>query len=425
MDDTAVLLKLRSELSRELQENLLPYWLKQAVDNENGGYTGRINYRNETDPHALKGAILHTRLLWTFSACYKKFGHPDLKKAARRTYDYLVTHFLDEQYGGVFWELDAKGKVNDGRKYIYAHAFAIYAFSEYAEAFSDSSAFNLAVELYRLIELKSADPVNGGYFEAFSRDWELLEDVRMSEKDLNEPKSMNTHLHLLEAYTNLYRYSPLPGLHTRLSSLIKIILECIINEKGTSLVVFLDSDWAPRSRIISYGHDIEASWLMMEAARVLADDQYSVRVTTTCMKIARAVLNNGLDHDGGLLNEADPTGIIDYDKEWWPQAEAMTGFLNAWEHDGDHAFLEAAVKVWNFIQKYIVDHEYGEWIPRVDREGVSYKDDKVRNWKSGYHNIRACLEGIQRIERLTGAEIESREYDPAIERSGSLEEGEL
>ncbi len=407
MDEVAVLKKLGDELSKELLNNIIPYWTNNAIDEQNGGFVGRIAYDNTVDAAASKGLIMNARLLWAFSACHRRFRSKILKDLADRAYSYLLSQFFDNEYGGFYWMLNAKGEVLDDRKHIYAQSFAIYALAEYFMVFGCRTALDIAENLYQLVESKSADPINKGYFEAFSRDWQLHEDARLSEKDINEPKSMNTHLHLLEAYTNLYRCNKSKDLKNKLRSLIQLFLDHIIAEDGTHLVNFLDDDWKPKSKIISFGHDIESIWLLQEATEVIDDQALREQVIQSGTTIVRYVLEKGLDQDGGLLTEIDDNGITNDDKEWWPQAEALVGFLNAYENTGDQVFLDASLAVWEFIKKFIVDFKNGDWVARVNRDGISYEDDKVCDWKCSYHNSRACLEGMHRTTRAAN-KIETR-----------------
>lgn len=407
MDEVAALTKLAEELDRELSGNIIPYWTGHVIDEQDGGFVGRITYDNTVDAAAPKGFIMNARLLWTYSACYRRFNREILKDLAERAYSYILSHFFDDEYGGFYWMLDAKGQVLEDRKHIYAQSFAIYALSEYSLAFGCQTALDIADNLYHLVEMKSSDLKNGGYFEAFSRDWQPHDDVRLSEKDINEPKSMNTHLHLLEGYTNLYRCNKSKELKSKLGMLVQLFLDHIIAEDGTHLVNFLNDDWKPKSKIISFGHDIESIWLLQEATEAIDDKALRKQVIRSGTAIARHVLEKGLDQDGGLLTEADHNGITNDDKEWWPQAEAMVGFLNAYENTGDQVFLEASLAVWQFIKKFIVDFENGDWVARVNCDGIPYKDDKVCDWKCGYHNSRACLEGMYRSTRAAN-KIETR-----------------
>ncbi len=401
MKQTEILTRLKEEFNNELKQNILHYWLKYTMDEKNGGYVGTINCDNIPQYDDPKGGILHSRILWTFSAAYKVFGNEEYKIAADRAYEYLKNHFIDKVYGGTFWLVDASGNPFDDRKHVYAQAFSIYSLAEYYLAVKDEEALNQAINLYNLIEKHASEPKNGGYFEAFSREWNLIEDVRLSDKDKNEPKSMNTHLHILEGYTNLYRAWPNSQLKEQLTTLVQIFIDKIVNESTTSMINFMDLDWTPKSDIISFGHDIETTWLLCEAVNLLDNDDLIHTVNNIAISVTESVIRNGVDKDGGLLNEANLSGIIDSDKDWWPQAEAVIGFLNAYEISGKKEYLQASFDSWAFIKSCLIDYTYGEWYEKVNQQGEPYKEmDKVRSWKGPYHNGRAALEVIERVDRL-------------------------
>tara|TARA_R110000868_G_scaffold294140_1_gene554701 strand:+ start:47821 stop:49056 length:1236 start_codon:yes stop_codon:yes gene_type:complete len=400
MSEQEILNTLCDQLGQEFMEDLLPFWTKYAVDEENGGFVGRITFDNQKIYDSHKGGILNARLLWAFSAAYNRFKLPELEEAAKRTYSYFKNNFVDKKYGGFFWMIDAKGNIVDDKKHIYTQAFGIYGLVEYYSAFKDREALKLAYNIYALIEKHAVDNKYGGYFEAYSREWKLNDDVRLSAKDKNVPKSMNTHLHILEAYTNLYRYAPTDELKIKLEMLIEYFCKYIINNENTGLINFFDVDWTPKSSITSYGHDIEASWLLVEAAEVLKDKDLIKRTKNFAVSIAEAVYQNGVDSDGALINEAKENIITDSDKDWWPQVEAIIGFLNAYEISGDSKFLDASYNSWEFIKTYMIDKEKGEWFEKVSRDRVPYQLDKVRSWKGPYHNMRAILEVITRVDRI-------------------------
>ena len=392
---------LRDGLYRELVEHILPYWMEHALDREHGGFVGRITQENRVVSDAAKGSVLNSRILWSFSAAYRVLGQSEYRQVASRAYDYLKSRFVDAEHGGVYWTLNHTGEPCDTRKHVYAQAFAIYGLSEYVRATDHEPARELAIGIYRSVERHGTDPEHGGYFEAFSREWDPLEDVRLSAKEPNTAKSMNTHLHLLEAYTNLYRVWPVSPLRRHLTALLDLFLTTIVDAGRNHLVAFFDADWSPRSRCISFGHDIEASWLLLEAADVLGDAVRRKRTREVCLDIARVTAKEGLDEDGGLFNETTTDGAVDTDKHWWPQAEAIVGFLNAYQESGDVSFLTAAAASWTFARKYIVDSRHGEWFFRVDRRGSPYgEEDKVGVWKCPYHNARVCLEVITRADEL-------------------------
>lgn len=333
---------------------------------------------------------------------YKSCGRQPWKP-----FNYFKTYFVDIEHGGFFWKIAADGTPVDCKKHIYTQAFGIYGLVEYFLAFGDTEAFFIAKKMHQCIEETARDLENGGYFEAYQQNWTPIEDVRLSEKDKNTPKSMNTHLHVLEAYTNLYRVEPSNELKSSLVDLIQLFCDRIINSERTSLINFMDKDWTPMSDLVSFGHDIEASWLLVEAAEVLQDETLLRKTQEIAIHMADAVLQNGIDPDGGLINEADAQGICDSDKDWWPQAEAVIGFLNAYEISGQPKFLQASVNSWNFIKTHMIDHTYGEWFEKTNRQGNPYhKMDKVRLWKGPYHNMRAVLEVIRRANKLIGKDDE-------------------
>jgi len=390
---------LRQKVEAELLADILPFWLEHAVDEEHGGFRGRIANDLTVDPRADKGLILNVRILWTFARAYRFYKEPAYLSAARRAFDYLIRFFWDQEFGGVYWMLDCEGRPVDAKKRIYGQAFAVYALAEYAHACGDPAAVAKALELVAKIESASHDAENGGYFETYERDWRLSADQRLSDVDLDEKKSMNTHLHLLEAYATVLRHHEDATVRLRLRELIEIFLDRILDGATHHFTLFFDERWRPRSEKISFGHDIEGSWLLCEAAEVLGDEALLARVREAALAMAQAVLEQGIDGDGGLLYEAGPAGITDTDKHWWPQAEAVVGFLNAFQLSGRQHFFVAAERSWEFIDRRIVDHERGEWFWLVSREGVPGTDrDKVGPWKCPYHNSRTCFEVMERLD---------------------------
>lgn len=393
-------MKIQSKAFSIEARRILHFWTQRMVDRERGGFYGRIDGHGRLHPDADKGVILNTRILWSFSAAARCFGDGTYRKLADRAYAYLRDHFRDSLHGGVFWMLDKDGKPVETKKQIYAQAFAIYALAEYHRLNRNEEPMVWAMEIFFLIENHSYDGKNGGYLEAFTREWGTLADVRLSEKDANEAKTMNTHLHVLEAYTNLYRVWPEERVRSRLQYLIELFLNRFLDHTTGHLRLFFDEEWQLRSDLISFGHDIEAAWLLGEAAEVLAIPELEQKVKSVAIQIAEATLAEGVDADGGLFNEADSKGLTDTDKHWWPQAEAMVGFLHAYQLSGDDRFYEAAASSWHFIQQYLIDEKNGEWYWSVtrDREPV-LSEDKAGPWKAPYHNTRACLEMIVRLTK--------------------------
>lgn len=386
-----------SELAQVLKENILPYWMDKMVDNEQGGFIGQIDGNEQRNVQADKSIILNTRILWTFSAVYQQLKDDRYKQMAERAFDYLVKKFVDDQYGGVYWMLDAQGNVKDGKKQVYAQAFMIYALSEYYKISKDEKALTLSLALFELLERYSLDKENNGYLEAFDRQWQLLEDLRLSEKDANEKKTMNTHLHVLEAYTNLYRLWKGDALNKSLKNLIELFLERFIDDNGHFLL-FFDEEWNSKSNKVSYGHDIEGSWLLYEAAEVLGDEALLEKVKAASLKMADVFISEGISPEHAVYNESED-GIFEDEFHWWPQAEAMVGLVNAWQLTGKSIYLEETVKIWAFTKDNIIDWENGEWYWGISKNGaVLRNEDKAGPWKCPYHNGRALLEVMHRLE---------------------------
>lgn len=418
---------LRNEVRQELENDILPFWMEKMTDNGRGGFYGRIDGGDTLHADAPKGAILNARILWTFSAAYRILRRPEYLDTATRAKRYLIDRFYDNDFGGVYWSLDADGNPLDTKKQIYAQGFAIYGLGEYARATGDDEALDYAVRLFNLIEEHSFDRGRNGYVEAFMRDWSVIGDMRLSDKDENASKTMNTHLHILEPYANLYRVWKDARLERQLRNMIGLFTGKIMNRETSHLDLFFDDDWHTRGDIVSYGHDIEASWLIHEAALVLGDKALLKEIEPVIVNIARAA-DEGLNPDGSLIYEqtsgqadgqtsrqgtdGEPTGVqgeapcqlvtctssTDKELHWWVQAENVVGHVNLYQHFGDEAALDTAVKCWQFIKNSLIDREHGEWHWSLMPDGtVNRRDDKAGFWKCPYHNGRMCMEIIERF----------------------------
>ena len=413
------LLKLRDRLEIELREEILPFWMKAVPDSEYGGFVGLIDSCRKVHSTASKGAILNARILWTFSAAYRIYGDDAYLKMAQRAYDYFVGHFLDREHGGIYWSVTHDGMPDDTKKHTYTQSFAIYALSEYNRATGEKEALDMAVDLFDLLQKVARDEENGGYLEAFSRDWTPLTDVRLSEGDALVEKSFNTHLHVLESFTNLLRVWPDSELVHELAALIDLHLEHIYDEKTGHFHPFFNAKWEVQESPYSFGHDIEAAWLLLDAARVLKgqalfllngsgsngsdssrnSDTLIDRLETLLIHVTEVTREEGVDpHSKGIQYLGQKGQVVDSDKHWWVQAEAMVGFLYASQLSGDASFGETASEIMDFVLKDLKIPEVGEWYFRVDENGKPYLEEHiVSQWKCPYHNSRAAFEYVERL----------------------------
>ena len=397
-------------LSREahdcLTQNILRFWLDNMLDTERGGWYGRMTGKGQTEKDAPRGAILYARLLWTFSSACRILGDSVCLEAARLTKDYILAHFIDKEYGGTFWSVTAEGQPLDTKKQFYAQGFILYGFSEYARATGDDEALQTALQLFDIIERRAWDSGYGGYIEACTREWQPIADMRLSDKDENYPKSQNTHLHIIEPYTNLLRLlretNPECECAGKVAAavrrLVSLFTDHILNPETHHLDLFFDMDWTRRSITESYGHDIECSWLLHEAALVLEDKAILNKVELVVREVAQAS-EKGLQSDGSMIYEGEPdVSRFDCDRHWWVQAEAVVGFFNLYQHFADEKALDKALRLWEYIKNRLVDHAHGEWYWSIRGDGsVNLDDDHAGFWKCPYHNGRMCMELMERI----------------------------
>ena len=399
--DTSQVEQFSKQVADYLYGHYLPFWCGPALDRENGGWMASLSNDLQPDRSHPKGLVVNSRILWAFSAVHRVRPEPVYADMAERAFDWVLHRFWDSRHGGAFWRLDATGKVVDDSKKIYGQAFYVYAMAEYYQAFGSQAAFSRAKELFGLIEAHAHDAQFRGYTEVCRRDWSAAgSEARLSDRDMNEQKSMNNHLHVLEAYTNLYRVWREPSLTNRLLELIELFLTRILDLQTKHLHHFFNQQWQVRSDTYTFGHDIEASWLLCEAAEVLGDETLLKRVRLTAVQMAQIVLREAMQADGGICYEGRAGQILDAGRECWPQAEAIVGFINAFELSDDASFLTAARRVWGYTQTHFVDRIHGEWFWRINPDGTpDPKLPKVSEWKGPYHVTRACLESLRRLEK--------------------------
>jgi len=400
------LTELRQRVERDLTANILPFWAQRGFNPATGGLVGVVTNDLRVFPDVPQHSVLAARVLWTFAEAQRLVPDPRWLEAGRRALALIQGPFWDGENGGVFWNLHPDGAPLSDRKQVYAQAFALYGLVAWHRATGEAAALERAQDIFHLLEGHARDRALGGYVEALSRTWTPLEDMRLSEKDLNSPKSYNTLLHVLEAYTVLARVWPDPSVREALRALLTICLDKLVTEKPfPHCELFFDMAWHTLLPKISYGHDIEASWLFWEAAVALGDEALTARTKRVALDLADAVLAHGIDADGAVLYDGDASGPLNTDKHWWPQAEAVVGFLNAWQIGGKPQHLDAALRAWEFIEAKVIDPVHGEWFALLDRNGhvmpdypIHPESHKIGPWKCPYHNARACMEVMRRLE---------------------------
>ena len=403
----------RERFDRELHDNILSYWLTHAPEKEGHGFYGAVDLKGRPVPGAIKTSVLNARILWTFAEAALHSGREEYAAMADRAYEVVTGDFADREYGGYFMALDAADRPHDPVKHTYAQAFVLYALSKYYEMRPSQRLLKETERWFTFLEEKAKDPDHPGYIEAFTREWEPLTENRMA--DGNEPRSMNTHLHVLEAYAAFYKVTKNRLAEKRLRELLTLFMEKIIRPSG-HLGIFFDRDFTETESsraICSFGHDIEASWLLQEAAEILGDAGILRRMKKISVRMLDVVDRVGVDKDGGLFLESMRHGShLRTNKHWWPQAETLIAFMNGFELTGDTKYWEKMKLTWDFVDRHLIDHENGEWFTKLNRLGEPFltepKDDpspyyrndwKIDPWKAPYHNGRAMMELIKRIDR--------------------------
>lgn len=382
------------EIREHLTGDLIPFW-QRLKDEEHGGFYGYLSYDLALDKRAFKGCILNSRILWFFSNAYLLLGRDDLLAYAEHAYKFLKDFCLDKENGGVFWSVTFDGKPLDTTKHTYNQAFAVYALSSYYDASGDGEALALAQNLSNIIETKCRD--EGGYLEAFDIRFEPQDNDKLSENGVMAERTMNTLLHVFEAYTELYRVSQDKKVGDHIRFMLDLVADKVYNPKIGRQEVFFDHEWNSLIDLYSYGHDIEAAWLIDRGLAVLGDAAYTKKISPITETITRNIYERAyVNHS--LLNECD-RGVVNTTRIWWVQAEAVVGFLNGWQKAPEHTeFLEAAKDIWEYIKNYQVDSRSGsEWFAEVDQDRKPLEHPIVEQWKCPYHNGRMCIEVIRRM----------------------------
>ena len=394
-EEDKIVAQLRQEIVQDLTENILAFWVNHSPD-PSGGFYGALNFEGKPRENAPKGGILNARLVWTFSAAYHILKDEQYLALANRAQRYLLDHFIDKEYGGSYFTVTAAGEPLDMQKNVYQNAFAIYGLSEHYRATGNKESLDAAIAIYRKMTEHAYDPVNGGFIGCvecrgvqFDRQWNMTEP--------ESPKTMNTNLHVLEALTNLYRVWNDAGLRKHLQEMIYVMSHKVLNQETWHEHLFLTMDWVNQREIDSYGHDIEFSWLLLEAAEVLGDEEIVEETRHIAVNVAAVQLEEGIDENGAMMN--DKAGEhLNANLSWWGQAETVVGFLNAWQISGDRKFLDAAVRNWEWIKEYMIDYEYGEWYGSINADGTPRRNGaKADQWRCPYHNSRMGFEVMTRF----------------------------
>ncbi len=389
-------MNMKEEITKHLTDDIIPFW-KNLRDDEFGGYYGYLDYDLKLDKKAEKGCILNSRITWFFSNAYTLLKDQSLLEEADHGYEFLKEHCIDKEYGGIYWSMKYDGTPLDTTKHTYNQAFCIYALSSYYEASGKQEALDLARELYELIETRCMD--DKGYLEAFTRDFKPESNEKLSENGVLAEKTMNTLLHVLEAYTELYRVSHDEKVGNRLRWIMDTFADKVYNPKLKRQEVFFDKDYNSIIDLHSYGHDIETAWLMDRSLEVLGDAAYTEKLTPITKALTENIYNVAFDGHS-LSNECDK-GVVDTNRVWWVQAETIVGFLNGYEKDPSKTqYKEAAEATWQFIKDHVIDKRPGSewfWLVRQDGSPVEGKPI-VEPWKCPYHNGRMCMEVIRRLK---------------------------
>lgn len=411
----------RKEVYQELTQNILPFWINHARDLNTGGFYGSllqthdsegniVIYGDELEPRSI---VMTARHLWAYSASYNFYYDSTYLDMAHYAWKAITENYIDASFGGVFWSTYSDGSPCVTKKQMYGQAFALYGCAEYALALLKSpdmhdkkkakTSLDLALSIYSLLEAHARDFENGGYVEARAQDWSITNDLKLSEKDIDCEKSMNTNLHVMEAYTTLLRAlrifdktEYISQVEESLHALIEVTVQKIV-QLNMHLALYFDNQWNPIGNSISYGHDIECSWLLWEALEELGNENLVARYKEIVVTIAQVSLEEGFDFKSGSMDNEFHNGIKDTTKVWWIQAETLVGFYNAWQLTNNQDFLQACFDQWEWIKQFQRDSVGGDWFAELDASGIPIlTEPKGGNWKTAYHNARACIELLNR-----------------------------
>ena len=405
---------LRERAVKGLTETL-DFFIEYAKDPD-GGFYGAVGRDLIPVKPAIRSVVLNARLVWAFASAYRVLGEHKYLDAALHAFRYLKECFIDPEYGGAYWRVNADGTPIDERKVIYGQAFIIYSGAELYRACAlcgdpeimklGCEARQMAIDVFGLCEEYALDKPNGGYFETFDRKWNRMTDSFNIPDPSIASKALNTHLHVIEAYTNLMRVWDDLGLRMKVGSLIDIMSYKLLDRETFHYKPYMTDDWQTAKKQVSFGHDIEAAWLLVEAAREFGDKTVIEDSKPTAVRIAASCREEGVDPGtGGMWSEYEAV-TDEYDKKmiWWVQAEAVVGFFNAYELTGEQEYLDYTLGVWDYIDRSVIDREGGvfrEWLTDASQPADnSVNRYTVNEWKTPYHNGRMYMELIERIDKM-------------------------
>ncbi len=386
---------LREKVIANLENCILPFW-KSMIDREFGGFYGYMDFDLKLDKKAVKGCILNSRILWFFSNVYLETGDTSVLPYARHAYEFLKTYCLDRTNGGIYWSMTYDGKVEDATKHTYNQAFAIYALASYYDASGVEEALGYAMELFHTIEDKCR--LGDGYGESYTINFIPNTNDKLSENNVIADKTMNTLLHVCEAYTELYRVCHDPEVEKRLRWATAEFYNTVYNPELHRLEVFFDADMNSIIDLHSYGHDIEATWLIDRALTVLNDKELSEKLAPMIMDLTEKIYEVAYENHS-VMAEAE-NGVVLTTRIWWVQCEAIIGFWNAFQKSGNVWYQKAAEDIWQFVEEHLIDpRPNSEWYYDVDADGKpSSRLPILEPWKCPYHNGRMCLEIMHRTK---------------------------
>lgn len=421
--DTA--LQLRNEIVDYLNSGLLPFWISRTVDTQYGGFLTHFDQFGNDSGEDEKSLIAQSRSVFTYSSAHRAgYGGGKLAEMARHGVDFLLDKMWDKEYGGFYWMVNRKGEVTIDEKIIYGHSFAIYSLSEYTLATGDPRGKEYAEKVFDLLQKYAVDTYYGGYWEMFLRNWDL--------KGLGaaggDRKTLDAHMHLMEAFTTLYECTGQQVHRRKLLEIIELLTNKIMHpEYGTGIPQFW-ADWtvAPQIKFdivwgwdrftedgqkaaaednTSYGHNSEFAWLLMHALDILGlpYDTHREQIVTS---FSHSV-DNGVDWEyGGVYVEGSHSGeVYDREKEFWQQAEMLIGMLDAFRYLKDEKYWNAYVNVHRFVFDKMINHALGEWWPLMTRQGEPIWKHMSHSWKINYHDVRSMVQSVVRLDKILNSDL--------------------